>query len=91
MPFTAATPSLTDAYLHEVVRRLPSKSRTGVAHELRGTLADMVEDGMSRGLSAEEAEHGALEELGDPARLAESYSPGPHHLIGPAHYHDFLE
>ena len=91
MPSTVTTPSLTDAYLHEVVRRLPARSRADVAQELRGTLADMADDGVARGLPPEEAERRALEELGDPARLAEDYSPGPHHLIGPAHYHDFLE
>ncbi|MUN64313.1 hypothetical protein GMA12_14395 [Kocuria sediminis] len=86
----AATPA-TESYLHEVSRRLPPRAREDVARELRGTVADMVDDGVARGLAPEDAERRALEELGDPARLAEDYAPGPQHLIGPAHYQDFLQ
>lgn len=81
----------TESYLHEVARRLPPGAREDVSRELRGTLADMVDDGVAQGLPPAGAERRALEELGDPARLAEDYGPGPRHLIGPAHYHDFLE
>lgn len=87
---TSTTVTFTEAYLQEVSRRLPPRSRADVVRELRGTLADTVDDRVARGLPPEQAEREALEELGDPARLAEDYSPGPHHLIGPTHYHDFL-
>lgn len=81
----------TESYLHEVARRLPPRAREDVSRELRGTVADMVDDGVAHGLPPAEAERRALEELGDPALLAEDYGPGPRHLIGPEHYHDFLE
>lgn len=81
----------TESYLREVARRLPPRAREDVSRELRGTVADMVDDGVALGLPPAEAERRVLEELGDPARLAEDYGPGPRHLIGPAHYHDFLE
>ncbi|KUG61672.1 hypothetical protein AVL61_01845 [Kocuria rosea subsp. polaris] len=81
----------TESYLQEVARRLPPGARADVSRELRGTVADMVDDGVAQGLPPAEAERRALEELGDPALLAEDYGPGPRHLIGPAHYHDFLE
>ncbi|WP_424347863.1 permease prefix domain 1-containing protein [Kocuria sp. CH-021] len=81
----------TESYLQEVARRLPPGARADVSRELRGTVADMVDDGVAQGLPPDEAERRALEELGDPALLAEDYGPGPRHLIGPAHYHDFLE
>jgi hypothetical protein len=81
----------TESYLHEVARRLPPRAREDVSRELRGTVADMVDDGVAQGIPPAEAERRALEELGDPALLAGDYGPGPRHLIGPAHYHDFLE
>lgn len=84
-------PPRTESYLHEVLRRLPPRARQDVSRQLRGTVADLVETGVAQGLPPAEAERRALEELGDPARLAEEHAPGPRHLIGPAHYHDFLE
>ncbi|MEX5261788.1 permease prefix domain 1-containing protein [Kocuria sp. CPCC 205263] len=81
----------TESYLHEVARRLPPRAREDVSRALRGTVADMVDDGVAHGLPPAEAERRALEELGDPALLAEDYGAGPRHLIGPEHYHDALE
>ncbi|MGC5652205.1 UNVERIFIED_CONTAM: helix-turn-helix transcriptional regulator [Kocuria sp. CPCC 205316] len=81
----------TEGYLHEVARRLPPRAREDVSRELRGTVADMVDDGVAQGIPPAEAERRALEELGDPALLAGDCGPGPRPLIGPAHYHDFLE
>lgn len=80
--------SLTGIYVAEVVRRLPERSRPDIARELEATLADMVEERLG-GVAApgpdaaRAAERAAVEELGDPARLALQYQDAPGHLIGP--------
>ncbi|MCU1515538.1 MAG: putative rane protein, partial [Pseudarthrobacter sp.] len=82
--------SLTDMYVAQVVRHLPEKSRPDIARELKATLADMVEErlandgGPAAGAAASNAaERAAVEELGDPARLALQYQDAPQYLIGP--------
>lgn len=85
------TGTLTETWLEEVARRLPARVRGDVVDGLRTAVADRIHDAAARGVPAPEAERRALEELGDPARLAEDHAPGPRHLIGPAHYHEFLE
>ncbi|MFI7495937.1 permease prefix domain 1-containing protein [Kocuria sp. M4R2S49] len=58
-----------------MARRLPPRAREDVSQELRGTLADMVDDGVAQGLPPAEAERRALEELGGPALLGNSTRP----------------
>ena len=41
-------PPRTESYLHEVARRLPPRAREDVSRELRGTVADMVDDGVAQ-------------------------------------------
>lgn len=83
-PGGAAGP-LTERYVHAATRRLGDDQRDDVAMELRGDIADRVEalQASAPALSAEEAERTALLELGDPDRLAASYSGAPQHLVGP--------
>ena len=80
--------SLTEKYVAQVVRRLPEGNRADIAREITATLSDMADarlsgDGYASPASAEAAERAALEELGDPQRLALRYSESPRHLIGP--------
>ncbi len=76
-------PTLTDRYVHAVVRELPEGRREELARELRSTIADLVDAELDRGATAATAEHAALESLGHPNLLASNYATGPQHLIGP--------
>lgn len=87
--------SLTDRYVAQVVQRLPESSRPDIARELRATLADMVEERLGDRAApgpeeARAAERAALEELGDPARLALHYQDGPGCLVGPQLFPAFV-
>jgi hypothetical protein len=80
--------SLTEKYVAQVVRRLPESNRADIAREITATLSDMADARLSGHeygppASAEAAERAALEELGDPSRLALRYSDSPRYLIGP--------
>ncbi|MCD4534901.1 permease prefix domain 1-containing protein [Nocardioides sp. cx-169] len=79
--------SLTDRYVHAATRGLPDSQRDDVADELRASIGDRAEAlRHTEGLDAERAEYVALEELGDPARLAAGYSGRALQLIGPELY-----
>lgn len=70
---------LTERYVHEVVRRIPTDQRDDVAEELRAAIADTAE---ARGATEREV----LTEMGDPIRLAARYADRPLALIGPDLY-----
>ncbi len=84
--------TLTDRYVHAVTRRIPEDQRDDVAEELRGSIADRVEAlGHERpDLTDAAAEHAALEELGDPDRLAAGYTGRRLQLIGPELYPSYV-
>ena len=83
--------SLTDRYVHAATRHLPEDQRADVGEELRGSIADRVDSlQASSGLSGERAEYAALEELGDPDRLAAGYSGKRLQLIGPELYPSYI-
>ncbi|WP_030177163.1 HAAS signaling domain-containing protein [Spirillospora albida] len=71
--------TLTERYVHEVVRRIPADQRDDVAEELRAVIADTVE---ARGATEREV----VTEMGDPIRLAARYADRPLALIGPGLY-----
>ncbi|MFB8275713.1 HAAS signaling domain-containing protein [Nocardia colli] len=80
--------SLTERYVHEVIRRLPAEQRGDIAEELRVTIADMVE---ARGASdPSTAEREVLVEMGDPVPLALRFADRPLVLIGPELYPRYL-
>jgi hypothetical protein len=89
--------SLTDRYVGEVLRGVPAGQRGDVEQELRASIADAVEAAGvvdaggpgGAGETAETAESRALNELGDPAKLAASLTDGPQYLIGPGLYWDY--
>lgn len=83
-----STSTLTDRYVHDVVRRLPADQRQDVATELRGTIADTIE--ARRPEDAEQAEHAVLTEMGDPIHLAAQYADRPNVLIGPTLYSTYI-
>ena len=76
---------LIDAYIYEVVRRLPEKMRNDIALELRST----IEDTLPEKYSEADVKH-ALATLGNPAELASSYQDTPKYLIGPKVYDAYI-
>lgn len=80
--------TLTDRYVHEVVRRIPANQRDDVADELRATITDTVEARDVEG--TESAERDVLTEMGDPTRLAARYADRPLALIGAELYPQYV-
>lgn len=80
--------TLTERYVHEVVRRIPADQRDDVAAELRATIADTIEARDPDGRNAAERE--VLTEMGDPIRLAARYADRPLALIGPDLYPAYI-
>lgn len=87
--------TLTQRYIEQVVGHLPEDSRPDISRELSALIEDMVDERLAAqpeaGPGAEAypshaAERSALEELGDPSRLAAQYRNAPNHLIGPQVY-----
>lgn len=76
---------LIEAYVYEVTRRLPEKTRDDIALELRSTIEDMLSENF-----AEYEVREVLLKLGDPAQLAASYRDTPMHLIGPKVYDAYM-
>ncbi|WP_101787676.1 HAAS signaling domain-containing protein [Nonomuraea indica] len=80
--------TLTERYVHEVVRRIPADQRDDVAAELRATIADTIDARDPDGRGAAERE--VLTEMGDPIRLAARYADRPLALIGPDLYPAYI-
>lgn len=89
MTRTAST-TLTDRYVWTVTRHLPSDTGPDVAQELRGTIADAIDDKVEGGADPEAAERQVIADLGDPEVLARHYGGKPGYLIGPAVYPDYI-
>ncbi|MGW0431721.1 HAAS signaling domain-containing protein [Micromonospora sp. NPDC003197] len=83
-----STNTLTERYVHEVVRRIPADQRDDVAEELRTTIADTVDARNPADPAAAERE--VLTEMGDPIRLAARYAGRPLALIGPELYPTYV-
>ena len=75
--------SLTDRYVAATLRGIPEKQRPDLDRELRSSIADAVEDRVANGEDRAAAEIAALEELGDPSRMAAGMTGRPLYLIGP--------
>lgn len=87
---TTTRTTLTDRYVWIVTRHLSAETGPDVARELRGTIADAVEDRTGGGGDPEEAERAVLTELGDPEVLARQYGGRPDYLIGPGLFPDYV-
>jgi len=83
--------SLIDKYIAEVGRHLPDKDRADIETEIRSTLEDMLEEQDQAGATNEANVTAVLQQLGDPALLAEKYSPSKRYLIGPNWYDAYVE
>lgn len=74
-----------DLYIQEVTRRLPEKSRMEIEMELKSTILDMMPDDYT-----EADVNVALQQLGNPAKLANQYHERPNYLIGPKFYDSYI-
>ena len=84
------TDSLADRYVAATLRRIPETQRPEIERELRAAIADDVDARVEQGAPEAEAEHAALEALGDPYRLAAGYTNRPLTLIGPEFYPNYV-
>ncbi len=82
--------TLTDRYVSATLRRVPQKQRPEIEKELRAAIADDVDARLDQGDDATAAEYAALTELGDPYRLAASYTNRTLALIGPDIYPTYI-
>jgi len=83
---TTTTTTLTDRYVWAVVRTQPEAARADLEAELRERIADAIDARLADGVQEDVVERVVLTELGDPDRLAASYSDRPLQLIGPRYY-----
>jgi len=83
--------SLIDRYIAQVGRHLPDKDRNDIEAEIRSTLEDMVDEQNQTGATNEAGVTAVLQQLGDPALLAEKYSPPKRYLIGPSWYEFYVK
>ena len=83
--------AVIDAYVADVVRRLPSKDRQGIGVELRGLLMEMLSDRAdAAGRAPDDAMVLAmLREFGAPAEVAHRYRPPSQVLIPAEHTRSF--
>ena len=85
---------LVEKYLYDVVRRLPKKQQEDIKQELRTLIEDMLEERNDINddiiiESYEEKVYFVLNQLGDPAVLARSYSGGQDSLISGEYYNSY--
>ena len=85
--------SLIDRYIAEVGRHLPEQQRADIEAEIRSNLEDVIEENSQQtGTPMDDSNiSAALEQLGDPALLAQKYSQAKRYLIGPQWYEAYVE
>jgi hypothetical protein len=81
--------TLTDRYVWGVLRNVPSSQREDLGPEIRALVADAVEARLAAGVAPAEAERAAIVELGDPERLAATYTDRTLYLVGPRYFPDW--
>jgi hypothetical protein len=84
------TTTLTDRYVSATLRRVPEKQRPEIEKELRAAIADDVDARIEQGEKPAAAEYSSLKEMGDPYRLAASYTNRVLGLIGPDIYPTYV-
>ncbi len=84
------TSNLTDRYVAATLRRVPEKQRPEIERELRAAIADDRDARIEQGQSPADAEYSVLNEMGDPYRLAASYTNHSLTLIGPDFYPAYI-
>jgi hypothetical protein len=91
MTDTTVSPTpLTDSYVSATLRSVPRAQRADIERELRASIADDIDGRVENGATPSDAEYAALEQLGDPARLAANYAGRTLTLIGPNTYTSYV-
>lgn len=75
--------NLTDRYVYATTRSLPQSRRADIADELRSSIGDQIEERVAAGADPGVAEREVVSAMGDPMRLAASYTGRQLALIGP--------
>ncbi len=75
--------SLVDRYVAAAADDFPGSDNATTSRDVRAAVEDMVEARLAEGLTREQAERAAIEELGDPKLFAEQFRQEPRYLIGP--------
>lgn len=81
---------LTERYLAAALEDVPDNQRDDTVREIRAAIDEMVELRMANGEPEGAATEHALNELGDPRRLAASYTDRARYLIGPGWYPRYI-
>ncbi len=81
--------TLTDRYVAAAARGVPERQRPDVELELRASIADAIDARIESGENPAAAERAVLTGMGDPARLAATYSDRPQYLIGPEYFLEY--
>jgi hypothetical protein len=81
---------LIERYIGAALEEIPDRQRDDTAREIRAAIDEMVELRMVSGEPESVATEHALNELGDPRRLAASYAERPQHLIGAGWYPRYI-
>ena len=79
-----------ERYVATVLEPIAENQRSEVRTEIRGAIGEMVGQRIEAGEPEDVAVRAALNELGDPARLAASYSDRQQYLIGPGWYPSYI-
>jgi hypothetical protein len=83
--------SLIERYIGVATDAVPEGQRSEVRAEVRTAIDEMVDQRIENGEPESTAVRAALEELGDPRRLAELYRDNPQYLIGPGWFPLYIE
>lgn len=75
--------SLIERYVAAAVDDFPGSDNANTTREVRAALEDMVESFVDQGMTREDAERAAVQELGDPKKFADQFRQEPRYLIGP--------
>lgn len=77
---------LKERYITAVLEHVAEGQKDEVQAEVGSAIDEMVDQRVEAGEPEEHATEMALDELGDPVKLAASYQDRPHYLIGPGWY-----
>lgn len=76
---------LIQAYIYDVIRRLPQNQKQGMETEIKGFIYDTIEEQGKNIDNIEEVKE-VLMQLGNPRELANKYRDKKRYLIGPEYY-----
>src|SRR5690606_39943841 len=81
---------MIERYVYDVTRRLSQSQREDVEKELRGLIADMLDERIGDDEATESHIEEVLLELGDPRKLARQYGGKNKYIIGPLFFDPYM-